>query len=57
MATRYDPSWYKAWHTWALANFDVIGYAESNSKTAGIGGERLAQHVVQSVEGKATIFS
>ncbi|KAG0243175.1 armadillo-type protein [Mortierella sp. GBAus27b] len=23
-----DRNWYKAWHTWALANFDVISYYE-----------------------------
>jgi FKBP12-rapamycin complex-associated protein len=23
-ATEYDPAWYKAWHSWALSNFDVI---------------------------------
>ncbi|KAF9352686.1 phosphatidylinositol kinase- protein kinase tor1 [Mortierella sp. NVP85] len=25
-----DKNWYKAWHTWALANFDVISYYERN---------------------------
>ncbi|OWB72318.1 hypothetical protein B5S31_g2025 [[Candida] boidinii] len=24
LATHFDKSWYKAWHNWALANFDVI---------------------------------
>ncbi|KAG0688350.1 phosphatidylinositol kinase- protein kinase tor1 [Pichia californica] len=24
LATHYDPKWYKAWHNWALANFEVI---------------------------------
>ncbi|EHA57873.1 hypothetical protein MCOR27_008212 [Pyricularia oryzae] len=23
-ATRYNPDWYKAWHAWALANFEVV---------------------------------
>ncbi|KAF8966334.1 atypical/PIKK/FRAP protein kinase [Flammula alnicola] len=52
-ATRYDPGWYKAWHTWALANFDVIAYMENQSdgKTSDVAGERLAMHVVQAVEG------
>ncbi|KDR80665.1 hypothetical protein GALMADRAFT_222261 [Galerina marginata CBS 339.88] len=52
LATRYDPGWYKAWHTWALANFDVIGWMEgqTDGKTD-VAGERLAVHVVQAVEG------
>ncbi|KAL9940634.1 hypothetical protein V8E36_000122 [Tilletia maclaganii] len=25
-ATQLDRNWYKAWHAWALANFDVISY-------------------------------
>ncbi|KAH3666740.1 hypothetical protein OGAPHI_003189 [Ogataea philodendri] len=24
LATHFDPTWYKAWHNWALANFEVI---------------------------------
>ncbi|KIM44660.1 hypothetical protein M413DRAFT_25110 [Hebeloma cylindrosporum] len=53
LATHYDPAWYKAWHTWALANFDVISYMEgqSDGKTSDIAGARLAVHVVQAVEG------
>ncbi|KAJ6555230.1 phosphatidylinositol 3-kinase [Mycena sp. CBHHK59/15] len=45
LATSFDDSWYKAWHTWAMANFDVIRTCSDLS------GERLASHVVQSVEG------
>ena len=53
LATHYDPGWYKAWHTWALANFDVISYMESQSdgRTSDIEGARLVVHVVQAVEG------
>lgn len=28
LATRFDQNWYKAWHAWALANFDIIDYQE-----------------------------
>ncbi|EJD47416.1 atypical/PIKK/FRAP protein kinase [Auricularia subglabra TFB-10046 SS5] len=31
LATQHDPLWYKAWHTWALANIEVIGHAESHA--------------------------
>lgn len=24
LATHFDPKWYKAWHNWALANFEVV---------------------------------
>ena len=53
LATHYDPTWYKAWHTWALANFDVIAHMEGQTegKTADIAGDQLAVHVVQAVEG------
>ncbi|CAG8465028.1 34810_t:CDS:10, partial [Racocetra persica] len=28
LATQHDKDWYKAWHAWALANFEVISYYE-----------------------------
>ena len=49
LSTHYDPTWYKAWHTWALANFEVIGHLES-LPSVNKGG--LVAHVVQAVEGK-----
>ncbi|KAL1936471.1 hypothetical protein VTP01DRAFT_605 [Rhizomucor pusillus] len=50
LATRFDQKWYKAWHAWALANFDIIEY---NYK---IHGEQLpphiyTHHVVPAVQG------
>ncbi|PPQ67890.1 hypothetical protein CVT26_007090, partial [Gymnopilus dilepis] len=52
LATRYDPSWYKAWHTWALANFEVVAHLESQAEgRTDIRGEQLSVHVVQAVEG------
>ena len=51
LATHYDPGWYKAWHTWALANFSVIAYMESSAAPNDVVGERLAVHVVQAVKG------
>ncbi|GHJ88255.1 hypothetical protein NliqN6_4657 [Naganishia liquefaciens] len=29
-ATQLDPEWYKGWHTWALANFEVITHLETS---------------------------
>ncbi|EKM51709.1 uncharacterized protein PHACADRAFT_262011 [Phanerochaete carnosa HHB-10118-sp] len=52
LATHYDSKWYKAWHTWALANFEVVGYLESLTEDrADIPGDDLAVHIVQAVEG------
>ncbi|KAF9454266.1 phosphatidylinositol 3-kinase [Macrolepiota fuliginosa MF-IS2] len=53
LATHYDPTWYKAWHTWALANFEVISEmeAQAEGRTVDIPGEGIAAHVVQAVEG------
>jgi hypothetical protein len=53
LATHHDPEWYKAWHTWARANFDVVGYMDSarDSKTGDIIGDALAAHAVQAIQG------
>lgn len=53
LATHYDPTWYKAWHTWALANFEVVSYTESqnDNRTLDIAGSDLVVHIVQAVEG------
>ncbi|KAF9561208.1 phosphatidylinositol 3-kinase [Agrocybe pediades] len=53
LATRYDPSWYKAWHTWAITNFDLVGHLEglTDGKAADIATSRLVLHVVQAIEG------
>ncbi|EJD07323.1 atypical/PIKK/FRAP protein kinase [Fomitiporia mediterranea MF3/22] len=51
-ATHYDTTWYKAWHTWALANFEVVGYLENRTDRAdALPGTNLAIHVVQAVQG------
>ena len=31
LATHFDNTWYKAWHNWALANFEVISMLTSVS--------------------------
>lgn len=33
-ATSYDPSWYKAWHSWAYMNFEtVLFYKHQQTKS------------------------
>ncbi|KAJ7093820.1 phosphatidylinositol 3-kinase [Mycena belliarum] len=53
LATQYDEGWYKAWHTWAMANFNVVSQIDSQTEdpVRDISGERLASHVTQSIEG------
>lgn len=54
MATRHDPDWYKAWHTWALANLEVVTFLESNpeNRFTDMPPPALALHAVQAIEGK-----
>ncbi|KAJ7879902.1 phosphatidylinositol 3-kinase TOR1 [Mycena olivaceomarginata] len=51
LATHYDGEWYKAWHTWALANFNVINILRAQNRTLDIPGGRLAAHAVQAITG------
>ncbi|KAJ3878338.1 phosphatidylinositol 3-kinase [Lentinula edodes] len=51
-ATQYDQDWYKAWHTWALANVDVVNYLESQRENGqNVSHTALANHAVQAIEG------
>ncbi|KAG0659340.1 hypothetical protein C6P45_001859 [Maudiozyma exigua] len=34
LATHFDSNWYKAWHNWALANFEVISAISAKRKAA-----------------------
>ncbi len=56
LATYYDSTWYKAWHMWALANFDVVGYLESQTEgRSELPGEELAMHIVEAVNGTSLL--
>lgn len=58
LATHFDSKWYKAWHNWALANFEVISSLTSGS-TMNENGESentyaqelIQQHVVPAIRG------
>ncbi len=54
LATHYDPAWYKAWHTWAMANFEVVGFLEDQqfNKINDVPGNELAAHIVSAVTGE-----
>ncbi|KAI0228314.1 phosphatidylinositol kinase- protein kinase tor1 [Massospora cicadina] len=48
LATQLDPQCYKAWHAWALANFEVIGFYE---QVGAAKPELVSSHVVPAVQG------
>jgi len=48
-ATQFDPDWYKAWHAWALTNFEAINFYERN--TPSFSKPKLLQYIVPSVHG------
>ena len=52
LATHYDSGWYKAWHTWALANFAVVNEIEAHADhRLDEVPHNLAVHAVAAVEG------
>ncbi|KAK7963971.1 FKBP12-rapamycin complex-associated protein [Apiospora saccharicola] len=53
-ATQYNPKWYKAWHAWALANFEIvqaIGIPSVNGAISRMDPAVVVGHVVQAVQG------
>ncbi|KAF2843628.1 phosphatidylinositol 3-kinase tor2 [Patellaria atrata CBS 101060] len=52
-ATRYNDSWYKAWHAWALANFEVVTSitAQPNGKTSDVPPNIVHEHIVPAIKG------
>ena len=52
-ATRYNESWYKAWHAWALANFEVVTSLTSDAgrESADVPAHIIHEHVVPAIRG------
>ncbi|ORX52573.1 phosphatidylinositol kinase Tor2 [Piromyces finnis] len=50
-ATHYDSEWYKAWHAWALTNFEVINYYEKASDSNNVSAKDLIEYVKPSIFG------
>lgn len=50
-ATKYNPRWYKAWHAWALANFEVVQAISARHDGGRIDHAVVANHVVPAVHG------
>lgn len=54
LATQFDPSWHKAWHSFAIAHFDVVSRAERaiTEKTADeLPSYLLKSHVIPAIKG------
>lgn len=49
LATELDPEWYQAWHTWALANFQVITQLEVSEH--GLTSAHFSSYIIPAVEG------
>lgn len=51
-ATHYDRNWYKAWHAWALANFEATAYFEKAVESgATVPAAVIADFVVPAIRG------
>lgn len=52
-ATKNNQTWYKAWHAWALANFEVVTAftSQANRETAVLPQQMVMDHVVPAVQG------
>jgi len=52
-ATRNNPNWYKAWHAWALANFEVVTSITSGAdpEAADVTQTMILDHVVPAIQG------
>ncbi|KAH8902209.1 phosphatidylinositol 3-kinase tor2 [Coniochaeta sp. PMI_546] len=53
-ATQYNPKWYKAWHSWALANFQVVQILcpkDQDSHVARASQAVILEHIVPAIRG------
>ncbi|KAH0559920.1 hypothetical protein GP486_003558 [Trichoglossum hirsutum] len=52
-ATHFNRDWYKAWHAWALANFEVVTSITSRAdrETAHLPQNTIIDHVVPAIQG------
>lgn len=52
MATEFDPTWSKAWHSWALCNFEAINHLEAlDSENTEQPEELLVQYTLAAIKG------
>eukprot|EP01117_Protostelium_nocturnum_P014316 TRINITY_DN5444_c0_g1_i3.p1 TRINITY_DN5444_c0_g1~~TRINITY_DN5444_c0_g1_i3.p1 ORF type:complete len:2209 (+),score=787.54 TRINITY_DN5444_c0_g1_i3:161-6787(+) len=48
-AIEYDANWHKAWHAWALANYEAISYYEKQPPTSSR--RKITAHLIPAVSG------
>ncbi|CAB40167.2 TORC1 serine/threonine protein kinase Tor2 [Schizosaccharomyces pombe] len=48
-ATQFDSKWYKAWHSWALANFEAVKFLEQSEEQ--IPSAAYEQYIIPAVKG------
>ena len=52
MATEFDPNWSKAWHSWALCNFEAVNHLDSlEDETEGCENKTLLQYILSAIKG------
>lgn len=58
MATEFDPGWSKAWHSWALCNFDVINHLEALDGDGNDTRNKLIlQYILAAIKGKFSLYN
>lgn len=55
LATHFDSQWYKAWHNWALANFEVISLHSSGTDVSHNNGNHNGEHNEESIGDSLTL--
>ncbi|KAL2759917.1 hypothetical protein ACRALDRAFT_1038929 [Sodiomyces alcalophilus JCM 7366] len=50
-ATKFNPRWYKAWHAWALANFEIVQAVSARGEVKVSDQQLIIDHVVPAVRG------
>ncbi|KAF2244260.1 ARM repeat-containing protein [Trematosphaeria pertusa] len=52
-ATRYNKDWYKAWHSWALANFEVVNFitSQADRESTELPPSVVHEHIIPAITG------
>lgn len=58
LATHFDQTWYKAWHNWALANFEVISISDNSKMERSPSGTlEFKERDVHQQDGASSLYS
>ena len=50
-ATEHDSSWYKAWHSWAVMNFETVLFYKLSPASAGLSPAHISMYGVPALQG------